>query len=105
MKEYIERRAAIEAFENGEADVIENYGDGCDFGFGLNNIRETLNAVPTEDVEPVTYTEWLEVNGETVCGECRRSLVEIGLYERPPRPLPRCPFCGARRAGGDDGGK
>lgn len=33
MYEYITKEAAIEVFEWGDADVIEDYGDGCDFGF------------------------------------------------------------------------
>lgn len=54
MAEYITKEAAIEAFENGEADVIEDYGDGCDFGFGLKNIKSTINAIPAADVVPVS---------------------------------------------------
>lgn len=50
---YEDAAAAIETFENGEADVIEDYGDGCDFGFGLKNIRDTLNTLPTADVAQV----------------------------------------------------
>lgn len=53
MAEYITKEAAIEAFENGEADVIEDYGDGADFGFGLKNIKSTINTIPAADVVPV----------------------------------------------------
>ena len=60
------------------------------------------NDAPAADVEPVVYAKRLEVDGETICGECRKSLVEVGLYERSPVPLPRCPFCGARMDGGTE---
>lgn len=54
MSDYISREAALEAFENADADVMEDYGDGTsDWGFGRKNIRETLNSVPAADVEPV----------------------------------------------------
>ena len=56
MSDYISREAALEAFENADADVMEDYGDGTsDWGFGRENIRETLNSVPTADVEPVRH--------------------------------------------------
>lgn len=49
----IDADAAIKAFENGDADVIEDYDTGCDFGFGIKNIKDTLNAIPTVDAVPV----------------------------------------------------
>lgn len=69
MADYIERSAAIEAFENGEADVIEDWGDGCEFGFGLKNIRDTLNALPTADVVPVVRCKGCEKSGVTEFGK------------------------------------
>lgn len=61
-----------------------------------------VNDAPAANVEPVVYAKWMEADGETICDECRKSLTEIGLYERPPRLLPRCPFCGARMDGGTE---
>ncbi len=56
MSDYISREAALEAFENADADVMEDYGDGTsDWGFGRENIRETLNRIPAADVEPVRH--------------------------------------------------
>lgn len=52
MSDYISREAALEAFENTDADVMEDHGDGTsDWGFGRENIREILNSVPATDVE------------------------------------------------------
>lgn len=60
MSDYISREAALEAFENADADVMEDYGDGTsDWGFGRENIRETLNSVPAADVAEVRHGEWL----------------------------------------------
>lgn len=54
MSDYISREAALEAFENADADVREDYRYGaCDWGFGMKNIQKVLNSVPTADVEPV----------------------------------------------------
>lgn len=60
MADYISRKAAIEAFENADADVLEDYGDGaCDWGFGMKNIQNVLNSVPAADVEPVRHGRWI----------------------------------------------
>ena len=54
MAEYIEREAAINAFENGDADVCEEYPDGyCDWGFGRENIADIISKIPAADVAPV----------------------------------------------------
>jgi len=40
MADYIRREDALEAFENADADVYEDYGDGTvDWGFGRKNIQ------------------------------------------------------------------
>lgn len=52
--EFVSRKALLEAFENANADVVEEYEDGTrDWGFGMQNIREVIASVPTADVEPV----------------------------------------------------
>lgn len=124
MAEYIEREAIIKAFVNGEADVIDDYGDGCDFGFSLDNIREILNAIPAAEVEPVKRGRWIHpedyiVSNGFLCSECG--------YEEPshrpinPRPggsciadndgnfyyppeTERCPKCNAKMYVGTDNG-
>lgn len=53
MAEYITKEAAIEVFVWGEADVIEDYGDGCNFGFSRGIIKSAINAIPAADVAPV----------------------------------------------------
>lgn len=53
MAEYITKEAAIQTFEWGEADVIEDYGDGCNFGFSRGVIKSAINAIPAADVVPV----------------------------------------------------
>lgn len=57
MDEYITKEAAIEAFEWGDADVIEDYGDGCDFGFSRGAIKSAINSIPAADVAPVVRCE------------------------------------------------
>lgn len=53
MAEYITKEAAIQAFEWGEADVIEDYVDGYNFGFSRGIIKSAINAIPAADVAPV----------------------------------------------------
>lgn len=53
MAEYITKEAAIEVFEWGDADVIEDYGDGYNFGFSRGIIKSAINAIPAADVAPV----------------------------------------------------
>lgn len=48
MAEYITKESAIEVFEQGDADVIEEYGDGSyNFGFSRENIKNSINTIPT----------------------------------------------------------
>ena len=63
MTEYIKREAAISAFDFADADVIEDYGDGADFGFSRKNIRDVLQKVPAADAVPLSdllnLRDWL----------------------------------------------
>lgn len=99
MSDYISREAALKAFENADADVMEDYGDGTsDWGFGRGNIREILNSVPAADVEPVRHGAWYpcfedwrqqqEGNKCSVCG--------FEYYGTGIRAFHYCPNCGAK---------
>lgn len=98
MDEYITKEAAIEVFEWGDADVIEDYGDGCDFGFSRGAIKSAINAIPAADVAPVVHGVWVCVNkidpiSGYRCSKCRR---RVGFDLTP-----YCPNCGAKMDGGD----
>ena len=99
MDEYIERNAAIGAFENGEADVIEDYGDGADFGFGLKNIKSTINAIPAADVVPVVHGRWTCGEPCPICGESRFKNLDADVWADWEPPY--CPNCGAKMDGGE----
>lgn len=94
MADYIERPAAIESFENGEADVIEDWGDGCAFGFCLETIRDTLNALPAADVAPVVHGRWKRYGRNL--GECSNCGEIVNIRYN------YCPNCGAKMDGCDD---
>lgn len=95
MSDYISREAALEAFENADADVREDYRYGaCDWGFGMKNIQKVLNSVPTADVEPVRRGRWVNKKGGffefaacSLCGEVAPTAGIIPNY---------CPSCGAK---------
>lgn len=54
MAEYIKKSAVFEQFDNADADVCEtdDFG-GVDYGFGMKNIKELINAIPAADVVEV----------------------------------------------------
>lgn len=112
MADYISREAAIEAFENADEDVFEDYGDGaCDWGFGRKNIQEVLNSVPTADVAPVVHGRWIPIYesemtgwdpavagrdpiGGYICSACK----EESVYDCNDKFVlsKYCPNCGAK---------
>ena len=65
MAEYIRRTAVFEQFDNADADVCEtdDFG-GVDYGFGMKNIKELINAIPAADVVEVVR-----------CKDCNQSVV------------------------------
>lgn len=100
MAEYIERTAVFEQFDNADADVCEtdDFG-GVDYGFGMKNIKELINAIPAADVAPVVHGVWVCVNkidpiSGYRCSKCRR---RVGFDLTP-----YCPNCGAKMDGGDN---
>lgn len=100
MAEYIKRSAVFEQFDNADADVCEtdDFG-GVDYGFGMKNIKELINAIPAADVAPVVHGVWVCVNkidpiSGYRCSKCRR---RVGFDLTP-----YCPNCGAKMDGGDN---
>ena len=65
MAEYIKRTAVFEQFDSADADVCEtdDFG-GVDYGFGMKNIKELINAIPAADVVEVVR-----------CKDCYQSVV------------------------------
>lgn len=109
MAEYITKEAAIEEFEWGDADVIEDYGDGCDFGFSRGAIKSAINSIPAADVAPVVHARWiyeketLATSSGYCCSACRRPR---WISPDVPEAFKYCPKCGAkmdgeRKDGGD----
>ena len=112
MSEYITKESAIEVFEQGDADVIEEYEDGSyNFGFGRGTIKSAINAIPAADVAPVVHgrweeADWIELEGsgnELIktpdaalrCSNCRNCFKKKLLWKDA-----FCPNCGAKMDGG-----
>ena len=109
MAEYIERTVVFEQFDNADADVCEtdDFG-GVEYGFGMKNIKELINAIPAADVVPVVRchdcinAEPLERNCELNANfymhcrlwrgeECKKCVAQVQAI------LPGLQFGGARR--------
>ena len=101
MAEYITKEAAIEVFEWGYADVIEDYGDGCEFGFSRGAIKSAINSIPAADVAPVVYARWAHLGGdEWCCSACGFVITTEGSWDKPTKKY--CEDCGAKMDGGTD---
>lgn len=96
MAEYIERETCL-----------EKVCEACNMQFGDDApcepsdcfMREKLMAIPTAEVEPVTFAKFNHCRGKLVCGNCGWTFA----WNEPKMPY-RCPFCGARIDGGTENG-
>ena len=106
MAEYIKRTAVFEQFDNADADVCEtdDFG-GVDYGFGMKNIKELINAFPAADVAPVVHGKWIvRFDGpykrrRCYCSHCGKHNGVGGIAKNQEKPY--CPNCGAKMDGGD----
>ena len=95
MAEYIERKELREAFDNADADIVEEYEDGdCDWGFGRQNILEVINSVPAADVAPVRHGRWGVDGVYVVCSVCNR--FTLSPIVKRLKTFKYCPNCGAK---------
>ena len=103
MDKYITKEAAIEAFEWGDADVIEDYGDGCDFGFSRRAIKSAINSIPAADVAPVVHGRWeMRPTGmATDTGPEYKAYCTVCNEPNKQYQPPFCPHCGAKMDGGN----
>lgn len=101
MAEYITKEAAIQAFEWGEADVIEDYGDGYNFGFSRGIIKSAINAIPAADVAPVVHGRWMHEETEGGFHIWRCSRCGRGMNDNPEGIDLYCYHCGAKMDGGN----
>lgn len=98
MAEYIKRTAVFEQFDNADADVCEtdDFG-GVDYGFGMKNIKELINAIPAADVAPVVHGRWVtHYRSGTPAAEGYVSTC-CDMWNK--RKSPYSPNCGAKMDG------
>ena len=106
MAECIERKALLEALENADPDVYEDYGDGTvDWGFGRKNIQDMINGIPAADVAPVVHGRWepcFDENGRWRQGFAKCSNCKKEYYAHVINRFEYCCNCGAKMDGGAD---
>lgn len=111
MIEYIKREALLNAFENADVDVCEDYGDSCAWGYGIKLVKEIVHGVPAADVAPVMHGRWttkhyvdgiLEGTNFDECSVCgyQRVFNDPTLKTK----YDYCPRCSAKMDGGAVGG-
>ena len=95
MAEYIEREGLLDAFENADTNVCEDYGDSCEWGYDLERVKEIIHGVPATDVVSVVR-----------CRDCRkRGTPECPMEtEYPWIDIDSDGFCnqGVKKKAGDD---
>lgn len=100
MGDYIERQAAIEAFENADKDVMADYGEhyGCEWGFSSEVVNQTISSIQAADVMPVRVGKWIDGaenftygNYNAECSNCHANISWSGCDE----DFNFCPNCGA----------
>ena len=99
MAEYIEREALIEAFENADTDLCEDYGDTCDWGYGIKLVKEIVRSVPAAAVAPVVHGRWEQTEAPFM-NECEDCSV-CGYRTVWGHRFNYCPNCGAKMDGGE----
>lgn len=95
MAEYIEREAAVKAFNNFDA----GRADSPPFTLLTpEEFAEYLYELPAADVAPVVHAQWIEDgSGIIICPECKRGYNLIAKYTH------YCPNCGAIMDGNANG--
>ena len=98
MAEYIEREAAVKAFNNFDA----GRADSPPFTLLTpEEFAEYLYELPTADVAPVVHGRWEHLGGdEWCCSACGFVITTEGSWDKPTKKY--CEDCGAKMDGGAD---
>lgn len=97
MAEYIEREAAVKAFNNFDA----GRADSPPFTLLTpEEFAEYLYELPAADVAPVVHGRWEHLGGdEWCCSACGFVITTEGSWDKPTKKY--CEDCGAMMDGGD----
>lgn len=97
MAEYIEREAAVKAFNNFDAGRADS--PPCTL-LTPEEFAEYLYELPAADVAPVVHGRWLHLGGdEWFCSACGFVISTEGSWEKPTKKY--CEDCGAKMDGGN----
>ena len=103
----ISRKSVLDAFENADADVCEEFLGGADWGFGINNIKDIISKIPAQNKKS---GKWIFENKHTVskslyfddnyhssakCSECNYCVgsINASFGFQKIKTYPYCPNC------------
>lgn len=93
MAEYIDRYYAIkELYEYYDYNYPTASGDFDEYA--THEVPNILRNIPASDVQPVTYTRWIELDDRTMCSNCGASYDD--KYEQVRNHWKCCPNCEAK---------
>ena len=100
MNEYITKEAAIEAVETTNIEL---------FLSEWKEIEEKINSIPTADIAPVVYGEWVHPHWKGsifcyYCSVCGNEVIHQEYRWKDTKIYPICPWCGARMYRGENDG-
>lgn len=98
MDEYVKKEDVVLALlDKGQRSTRYNWGESWELN--LFEIRESIDYMKSEDVEPVRHGRWIETPTSAYCSNCHVHWAKSFIISLR-RTYKYCPQCGAKMDGG-----